>query len=105
LPNDEAFYRVVARHPQVRYIFSGHIHRTISGVVHGIPFAIFKSPVHQQPMTFDSLDGSLSVDEPGAYGIVFASPASVLVHTEDYDLSSAHACMVGPESLCRHELG
>ena len=88
LRDEPAFFDVLARHRNVRHIFAGHIHRTISGSVRGIPFSIFKSPVHQQPMTFNSADTSLSVAEPGAYGIVFATDHSVLVHTEDYTLST-----------------
>ena len=53
----------------MRHIFAGHIHRTISGSVHGIPFSVFKSPDHQPPMTFDSADTSLSVAEPGTCGM------------------------------------
>ena len=88
LRDEPAFFDVLARHRNVRHIFAGHIHRTISGSVRGIPFSVFKSPVHQQPLTFDSLDTSLSVAEPGAYGIVIATDRSVLVHTEDYTLST-----------------
>lgn len=89
LRNEDAFYGLLARHGNVRYIFAGHVHRTIGGSCRGIPFSIFKSPVHQQPMTFDSADSSLSVAEPAAYGIVFVTARSVLVHTEDYQLSQS----------------
>ncbi len=89
LLDERAFFDIVRRRGNVRHIIAGHIHRTISGSVHGIPFSIFKSPVHQQPMTFESEDTSLSVAEPAAYGIVFVTPTSVLVHTEDYLVSTA----------------
>jgi 3',5'-cyclic AMP phosphodiesterase CpdA len=85
---DEArFFEIVQKYGNVRHMFSGHVHRTINGSARGIPFSIFKSPVHQQPMTFFSDDTSLSVPEPAAYGIVFAHENSVVVHTEDYQLS------------------
>lgn len=87
LRNGEVFYALLRRHGNVRHIFAGHVHRTISGSRHGIAFSVFKSPCHQQPMTFDALDSSLSVDEPAAYGIVFLGPQGVLVHTEDYEIS------------------
>lgn len=89
LHDEAAFFEIVRRHGNVRHIVAGHIHRTIGGSVHGIPFSIFKSPVHQQPMTFDSLDTSLSVAEPAAYGIILVTPESILVHTEDYQLTPA----------------
>lgn len=87
LTNSEAFYALLERHGNVRHIFAGHVHRTIGGSHRGIPFSVFKSPVHQQPMLFDVPDASLSVDEPAAYGIVFLRPDGCLVHTEDYEIS------------------
>jgi 3',5'-cyclic-AMP phosphodiesterase len=88
LKDGAAFFEIVRRRGNVRHIVAGHIHRTISGSVHGIPFSIFKSPVHQQPMTFDSEDTSLSVAEPAAYGIIFITQDSILVHSEDYQISA-----------------
>lgn len=87
LLNGEDFYRVVERHGNVRHIFAGHVHRTIGGSHRGIPFSIFKSPLHQQPMPFDIDDTSSSVDEPGAYGIVVVTPQGLQVHSEDYEIA------------------
>ena len=88
LRNGEAFYELLLHHGNVRHIFAGHVHRTISGTSHGIAFSVFKSPCHQQPMPFAAEDTTLSVDEPGAYGIVLLRPDGVLVHTEDYEIAS-----------------
>lgn len=87
LINGGDFYRIVERHGNVRHVFAGHVHRTIGGSHRGIPFSIFKSPLHQQPMPFDINDTSSSVDEPGAYGIVVTTPQGLQVHTEDYELA------------------
>lgn len=87
LGNEDAFYDVVLRHGNVRHIFTGHVHRTIGGSHRGIPFSIFKSPVHQQPMPFDTPDTSLSVDEPAAYGIVVVTEHGLQVHNEDYEIA------------------
>lgn len=89
LKNERDFFRVLGRHRCVRHIVCGHIHRTISGTIHGIGFSVFKSPVHQQPMQFDTDDTSASIAEPAAYGVLFATPHSVLAHTEDYEVSAA----------------
>lgn len=93
LINEDDFYALVKRHGNVRHIFAGHVHRTISGSSHGIPFSIFKSPVHQQPMPFDIPDASLSVDEPAAYGIALVTEDGVLVHTEDYEIARRDAAV------------
>ncbi len=93
LINEEQFYGLVKRHGNVRHIFAGHVHRTISGSSRGIPFSIFKSPVHQQPMPFDIPDASLSVDEPAAYGIAVVTADGVLVHTEDYEIARRDAAV------------
>ena len=91
LANGDDFYALLARRGNVRHVFAGHVHRTISGTHRGVPFSVFKSPAHQQPMSFDSDDHSLSVDEPGAYGIVFLHEHGVLVHSEDYEISTLEA--------------
>jgi 3',5'-cyclic-AMP phosphodiesterase len=87
LSNEEAFYDIVLKSGKVRHIFAGHVHRTINGSHKGIPYSIFKSPVHQQPMPFDIDDTSLSVDEPGAYGIVVLTEHGLQVHNEDYEIA------------------
>ncbi|HWU00028.1 MAG TPA: phosphodiesterase [Terriglobales bacterium] len=91
LMNGPAFYDLLRRHGNVRHIFAGHVHRTISGSSHGIPFSIFKSPVHQQPMDFERVDCSLSVPEPAAYGIILLQDDGALVHTEDYEIAGLGA--------------
>lgn len=92
LINEDDFYARIRRHgATVRHIFAGHVHRTISGSCRGVPFSVFKSPMHQQPMPFNTDDTSLSVDEPAAYGIALVTADGVLVHTEDYEIASRNA--------------
>jgi 3',5'-cyclic AMP phosphodiesterase CpdA len=91
LINEVDFYDVVKRRGNVLHIFAGHVHRTISGSSRGIPFSVFKSPVHQQPMPFDAPDASLAVDEPAAYGIAVMTDTGILVHTEDYEIAVREA--------------
>ena len=91
LGNEDDFHAVLERRRNVRHLFAGHVHRTISGTHRSLPFSVFKSPAHQQPMTFDSAEHTLSVDEPAAYGIVFVHEQGVLVHTEDYEISTLEA--------------
>lgn len=87
LINEADFYELIERYGNVRHIFAGHVHRTINGSHRGVPYSIFKSPVHQQPMPFDMPDASLSVDEPAAYGIVVTTDHGLQVHNEDYEIA------------------
>lgn len=93
LNNGDAFYAVLARYKNVRHVIAGHVHRTISGSHRGIPFSVFKSTLHQQPMPLGIADTSSSVDEPGAYGILVVTPHGLQVHTEDFELAekASHA--------------
>ncbi len=83
LTNRDELIGRLSRHSQLRQIVAGHIHRTIMGSAGGVPTAILKSPCHQMPMILDDTGHSLSVDEPGAYGIVLLTDGGVIVHTED----------------------
>ena len=74
-------------HPQIRQIIAGHVHRTVFGAAGGIPVALFKSPCHQMPMMLTGNDEHLSVDEPGAYGLILLQEGQVIVHTEDFTLT------------------
>jgi len=74
-------------------IVSGHIHRTIQGSAGGIPVAILKSPCHQMPMALGFQDPSLSIAEPGAYGLLLLTDEGVVVHSEDFTLPPAEATL------------
>ena len=91
LDNGAAFHDLLARYPVVRHLTCGHVHRNISGVHRGTPFAIFKSTAHQQPGIFDDVDSSLSVDEPAAYGLLQLDPGGVIAHSEDFELAGTSA--------------
>lgn len=65
------------------HLLCGHVHRTISGMAEGMGFTVLKSPCHQMPMDLEATTTALSVDEPGAYGIVLAGPDGFVIHSED----------------------
>jgi 3',5'-cyclic AMP phosphodiesterase CpdA len=81
----------LGRAGNVAQIVSGHIHRTIQGSAGGIPVAILKSPCHQMPMALGYRDPSLSIDEPGAYGLLLLTDDGVVVHSEDFTLPPGEA--------------
>ena len=64
-------------------LVSGHIHRTISASIGGLPNVVFKSPCHQMPLALGDTHHSLSVDEPGAYGLLLLSDEGVIAHSQD----------------------
>ncbi|GHA52226.1 3',5'-cyclic adenosine monophosphate phosphodiesterase CpdA [Amylibacter ulvae] len=85
--NGDELLALLNRFPNVAHFFAGHVHRTISGTTQGQSFSMFKSTCHQMPMVTDVCDPSLSVEEPAAYGIIFVSNDSIVVHSEDYDIA------------------
>lgn len=91
LRNRAEFIARLQMQGNVVQIVSGHIHRTISGGAGGIPTAVFKSPCHQMPMILGDQSSHLSIDEPGAYGILMLGDEGVAVHTEDFGLPEREA--------------
>jgi hypothetical protein len=77
---------VLTAYPQVKHVFAGHIHRTITASIDGLPITVFKSPCHQMPMILGQEGSGHSVDEPGAYGIILTDGDNVVVHFEDFTL-------------------
>lgn len=71
------------------HMLCGHIHRTISGQVRGVPFTIFKSPCHQMPLDLIGEDSTVSTPEPGAYGLLLLTKSGVIAHSEDVGLDVA----------------
>ena len=87
LDGAEAMITLLASHPRA-HLFCGHVHRTISGSTAGIPFTLFKSTCHQAPLDLRSHDSTISVDEPGAYGVLLLAPDGVIAHSEDVGLNA-----------------
>jgi 3',5'-cyclic AMP phosphodiesterase CpdA len=89
---------LLARHPGV-HLFSGHVHRTISGSTAGVPWTMFKSTCHQGPLDLVTSDSSLSIDEPGAYGVLLLPPGGVIAHSEDVLFGPPAVSESGADSL------
>ncbi|WP_272009420.1 phosphodiesterase [Roseovarius sp. ZX-A-9] len=91
LTNKAELLALLDAYPQVCQIISGHVHRTISGGAGGIPTALFKSSCHQSPILRPGMDEHTSIDEPGAYGLLYLTGAGVVVHSEDFDIPGRQA--------------
>lgn len=49
MENGEAFLNLIARHPQIKHLFIGHVHRSVTGTMNAIPFATMRSVLYQAP--------------------------------------------------------
>lgn len=69
LADAEAFWTVVARAPQVRHVFAGHIHRPFFARRGHVTVSTVPSPVHQVHLQYAAEDAVLGSLEPGSYGV------------------------------------
>ena len=88
LENRDKFNAIIADSPAVSMVMAGHIHRTMWGISGGKPCAVLKSTCHQAPIDFESENTALSIDEPGAYGILLLGDNGTVLLTEDVELGS-----------------
>ncbi len=65
---------------------SGRCQMVIVSSYRGVTHAMIKSPYHQIPMVLGAGASSLSVAEPGGYGVLLLDPLSPLLHHMDVDL-------------------
>ncbi|MFT5064907.1 MAG: 3',5'-cyclic AMP phosphodiesterase CpdA [Yoonia sp.] len=82
LANGDLMLDLLAKYPRT-HLFCGHIHRTISGSLRGVPWTMFKSHCHQGVLDLTNPDSSLSIDEAGAYGVLLLTPDGVVAHSQD----------------------
>ena len=98
LKNGAELLALLAQHPTPTHIFSGHVHRTISGSANGQGFSMFKSTCHQTPLILRDGDESMSVAEPAAYGVVLLMDNVVVAHSEEFQ-HAIHDTTPQPEAL------
>ena len=82
LDDAEAFAHLLTGH-DIRHIFFGHAHRTISGVWNGIGFSALPSLNHQLPLVGGSVETVYS-DEPPMYAVVTIAEGMTLVHSDAF---------------------
>lgn len=71
LLDEAALGTVLKRHPQVRHLAFGHVHRAYSGTWRGFAFASVPGLNHQTALDFEAAkQGSPGSHEPPAYGIM-----------------------------------
>lgn len=89
LENRDALNQLIAESDAVAMTLAGHIHRTMWGVAGGKPCAVLKSSCHQAPIDLVSENSSLSIDEPGAYGLLILGEGGAVLLNEDVGLPQA----------------
>ena len=82
LDDAEAFAELLTGH-DIRHIFFGHAHRTISGQWRGIPFSALPSLNHQLPLAGGSVPTVYS-DEPPMYAVVLIENDRTIVHADAF---------------------
>jgi 3',5'-cyclic AMP phosphodiesterase CpdA len=88
LKGRERFAAIMARHPQVRLILCGHLHRTIRADVGGRPALTCPSPAHQVALDIDENAPSRFRMEPPGFMLHWWHDGRLVSHTAvigDYD--------------------
>ena len=81
--DDAEAFAALLKGRNIRHIFFGHAHRTISGSWNGIGFSALPSLNHQLPLVGGSVDTVYS-DEPPMYAAVTISPEMTVVHSDAF---------------------
>jgi 3',5'-cyclic AMP phosphodiesterase CpdA len=73
--------------PNVAYLFCGHVHRSVSGVIGGIPFSTLRSLVFQTKPPFEPWDWSdfIAPAEAPQYAVILAAQHRVVVQVHDLE--------------------
>lgn len=82
LEDGEGFGALLAG-KEVRHLFFGHAHRTISGQWRGIPFSALPSLNHQLPLVGGSVPTVYS-EEPSMYSVVLVEDDRTIVHSDAF---------------------
>lgn len=72
--------QLVAAHGDVRYMFSGHVHRPSAGTWYGTPFSTVPGTNHQHALDFTQQGPATTAMEAPAYAIISVRDAGVVVH-------------------------
>jgi 3',5'-cyclic AMP phosphodiesterase CpdA len=82
LEDAEKFGATITGH-NIKHIFFGHAHRTISGTWHGIGFSALPGLNHQLPLVEKSMPTAFS-NEPPMYAVVHVDDCQVIVHSDAF---------------------
>ena len=86
LSNGLAVAKMIAGSNRCQMVINGHIHRIIFSTFKGVAHSMIKSPCHQMPMILGAGASSLSVADPGGYGLLLLDANLTVLHHVDVDL-------------------
>lgn len=84
LRDQDAFAEMVSGRHNIRHLFFGHLHRPISGIWNGVPFANLPGINHQVALDFEIEDDVPGSHEPPFYAVIFATPGQTIVHLKNF---------------------
>lgn len=89
LDNRDALAEVLATHPDIRHVISGHVHMTVSGTVQGIPFTTLAGAHYNIEPVLTSRSGPVPGpvprrEGPGQIAVVLSDGTSTVVHMENF---------------------
>lgn len=85
LVDSQPLLDILQRHGNVRHLFSGHTHRSASGVWHGFPFASLGATHYNMGLHVKEWQGPMPrLSAPAYYSVIIIDAAQVLVHQNDY---------------------
>lgn len=73
--------------PQVEYLFCGHVHRPVSGIIGGVPFATLRALAHQtkSPGTNWDWNDFVAKDERPQYGVILIASDRIVIQFTDIE--------------------
>ena len=77
--------KLLKSYANVAHVFSGHVHRSMSGTIDDLSYTLFKSTCHQTPLILGVNNTYSAVTEPAGYGVVLLTDAAVIGHTEYFE--------------------
>ncbi|WP_186387430.1 metallophosphoesterase [Stappia sp. TSB10P1A] len=83
------FAGIVASHPDIRQVISGHVHMTVAGTYKGVPFCTLAGCHYSIEPTLESRSGPLPApvarrEGPGELAVVLSDADATVVHMEKF---------------------
>lgn len=81
----EPLAALLGKHPNIRHLFFGHIHRGLAGSWRGIPFSAIRGTNHGTRSDFDRVLETHSTHHPPALAVIFIEPERTVVHPREVE--------------------